>query len=437
MRTMLFRIASVSIALSAAALACAASGDDGPQAGPPLEDGSASSVAEADAPDAAQPDVVAPSDVNVAPSTCSDAGWCVTPLPDPNLTITDIWPLDGHAFAFASTGVIEWDDSVGHWVNIDDGSARDLPNATLANVWAPSKDEVYFTVLARSPKLSASVYSAYLFHGTRSAQGWSWEHVDFGCDVNGSTPQVWGTSHDDVYVWACGSIRHLTSTTDSGADGGDASPWAIEWVDDDPDPFNPLKTLSVTGSGPDDVWFVGVRGELWLLGGGCSVVVRKTAAGYERIVDGQAGFFTTDCTAKPGKTMLTGALSNGINGTFELTGKGRGTGSLCNYSGENDLVSIEATADGGTAVAFAKRPGGVNIRGAWADSADAAWLLVDRSNVGGVIHGTNIWSDAGAYEISTLVRDGVPNITPLWRVRGASNVLWAVGEGYAYRKTTP
>ncbi len=438
MRTMLFRIASVSIALSAA-LACAASGErDGSQVEPPLEDGGATPIGEADAPDAAQPDVVVPSDVTVVPSTCSDAGWCVTPLPDPNSTISDIWPLDGHAFALTSNAVIEWDDSVGHWVYIDDGSARNLPNATLANVWAPSKDEVYFTVQARSPKLSASAFSPHLFHGTRSAQGWSWDHVDFGCDVKSSFPQVWGTSHDDVYVWACGSVRHLTSTTDANADadGGDASPWAIEWVDDDPDPSNPLKTLNTTGSGPDDIWFVGVRGELWLLGGGCTVVVRKTAAGYERIVDGKAGVFTTACTEKPGKTMLKGALSNAIGGTFESTGKGRGIGSLWTLSGENDLVGIETTADGAAAVAIAKRPG-VTIRAAWADSEDAAWLLVDRTGVGGVMHGTNVWSDAGTYEISTLVRDGVPNITALWRLRGTANALWAVGTGYAYRKTTP
>ena len=438
MRTMLFRIAGISVALSAA-IACAASGDEDTATKAPAVDGGPTSVPEADVPDAAQPEVASPSDVAVVPSTCSDAGWCVTPLPDPDLTMTDIWPLEGHAFGLASTALLEWDDDLGHWVYIDDGSARNLANPTLANVWAPSKDEVYFTVQARSPKLSASLYSAHLFHGTRAAQGWSWEHVDFGCDVKGSAPQVWGTSHDDVYVWACGSVRHLTSGADAGADaegdgGGDASRWAIEWVDDDPDPFNPLKTLGVTGSGPDDVWFVGVRGELWILGGGCSVVVRKTASGYERIVDGQAGLFTTDCTEKPGKTMLKGALSNVIGGTFESAGQGRGIGSLWTLSGENDLVGIEATADGGSAVTFAKRPG-VTVRGAWADSADTAWLLVDRTGVGGVMHGANIWSDAGTYEISTLVRDGVPNITALWRMRGAANTLWAVGTGNVYRKT--
>ncbi len=45
----------------------------------------------------------------------------------------------------------------------------------------------------------------------------------------------------------------------------------------------PLDLAGVTGTSADDVWFVGTRG--WTPGQ-CTVVVRKTPAGYERIIDG-------------------------------------------------------------------------------------------------------------------------------------------------------
>jgi len=441
MRTSFFRIAGVSVALSAA-VACAASGEE-PTATPLPEDGGPASVADAEVPDAA--DSAVPSDVVTGPSTCSDAGWCVVPLPTPEMTMTDIWPLDGHAFGLVESAVVEWDESVGHWVYIDDGSTRDLSDALLTTIWAPNKDEVYFTAIARSPKVAASAHSPYLFHGTRAAppdQGWTWTRIDFGCEATGA-PQVWGTGPDDVYLWACKTVHHLdrNASPDAGvaadADAGTSSRWVPEFVDDDLDPFNPLETLGITGSGPDDVWFVGVRGALWILGGGCAVVVHKTAAGYQRIVDGQAGIFTTDCTEKPGTTMLAGALTNlGGGGTLQSTGNGRAVGTLWTLEPENDLVEIDATGDGASVVTVAKRPG-VKVSGAWAGSKDPVWLLADRNGVGGIVRGTNVWSDEGSYEISTLVRDGVPNVGALWRLRGSANALWAAGVGYAYRKTLP
>jgi hypothetical protein len=45
----------------------------------------------------------------------------------------------------------------------------------------------------------------------------------------------------------------------------------------------PLELLGAAGTAADDLWFVGTRG--WDPGQ-CAVVVRKTAAGYERIIDG-------------------------------------------------------------------------------------------------------------------------------------------------------
>ena len=333
--------------------------------------------------------------------------------------------------------MLEWDASIGHWVYIDDGSARNLPDAFPANIWAPSKDEVYFAVNARSPLLPSSARSAHVYHGQRAAppaQGWTWTHLDFACDHGNSLPQVWGTSSNDVYLWACKTVHHFTG--DAGGDGGATAAWAAEFVDDDLDPFNPLETFGVTGSGPDDVWFVGVRGALWILGGGCTVIVHKTATGYERIVDGTAGFFTTECTAKPGISMLNGALTNLLGGTLESAGKGRALGTLWTTDGPNDLVAIEAGGEGGSSIRFARTPG-VRMNGVWAASDNPVWVLADRGGVGGIVRGTNVWSDAGSYAISTLVRDGVPNIEMLVRLRGTENTLWAAGKGNVYRKTLP
>ena len=104
--------------------------------------------------------------------------------------------------------------------------------------------------------------------------------------------------------------------------------------------------------------------------------------------------------------------------------------------GPNDLVAIEAGGEGGSSIRFAQTPG-VRINGVWAASDDPVWVLADRGGVGGIVRGTNVWSDAGSYEISTLVRDGVPNIEMLVRLRGTANTLWAAGKGNVYRKTLP
>jgi len=123
MSSQLFRVACVSTVI-AAAVACATSPDEETLApSTELGDGG-TSVSDAavmtDAP--AVPDVP---DVDAARPTCSEAGWCITPLPDSDLTLQDIWPLPNHAFALASsdsrgTQILEWRRSGNQWSYVDD-----------------------------------------------------------------------------------------------------------------------------------------------------------------------------------------------------------------------------------------------------------------------------------------------------------------------------
>ncbi len=55
-----------------------------------------------------------------------------------------------------------------------------------------------------------------------------------------------------------------------------------------------------------------------------------------------------------------------------------------------------------------------------------------------MLHGTNVWTETGTYEYSTLALDGAHLLQALQRIRGTSNAnLWAVGDDRAFYKTTP
>ncbi len=553
-RELVFTCGSVLLVVGAA---CAGAEDDPAEADP--DPGSALG-------DAASPGESVDPDV-LGPDGCSAAGWCATQLPDTDLTLKDIWPLPGHAFAIAESPtrgvkVLEWTDAAAKWVYIDDNSQNQaLGDLYAGKVWAPSADEVYFTVAPRT-----------IYHGKRQNQpnpGWAWAHQQLDDRVPqypASSPGdhyrgrptygpskitytalgVVGTGPDDVYAWYANAIYHRVK------DRNGNETWEVEYVADDRDAASEqIFFASATAAGKDDVWFAGGRGGA-PGSTGCPVVVHKTAAGYRRVSDGtpvggntstldggipplafdgglqpfdggivfppldgglqpfdrglglgaqqfNGGFDFGDggivlpppgdggivlpppgdggiVLPPPGDGGLT--LDGGIiitpdGGTPILDGGlplldagpppagvamsckaragsillGSGVGWIPSISaiapqqvvmlkGGREIVKLVATGDdyAATLTTLPNKPSHLDFVSLFSAPNDDIWL-----------GGTNIilrtgqeLADGGSYQVSTISLTGAWLETPIYQIRGSSNVdRWAVGARYALHKTTP
>jgi len=479
-------LASGSVAL-AAAVACAASNDDDETLLAPENDAGQTTL-----PDAGSPaEVGSKEDVSVPTiSYCSDAGWCATTLPDPDLDVVDIWPFEHRAFAIAEsatigTKVLEWSDESASWSFIDDNSQNTYGSGHYAGkIWAPNENEVYYAV---APSL--------IYHGTRATptSPWTWVSSrlpyngrDFGPEHDPGRPSysdapshgpypysalgVWGTSAEDVYAWYANTIFHWKSE-DGGAPG-----WVAEHVIDDPNnQGDAFFVFGASGSSSDDVWFGGGRGRYDATGTfACPMAVHKTPGGYRRHLDytinpsDTYSHYNNACTPKAGVLNL--IFSAHFPGFGTITAPWRNGGWLTNIASarpgaavaimEREWVAYVGSEGAGVAILNS-----VGVRGA--TSASSGALLNSIS-----IHGSDAWIsgwglvlksenkpeawaagkgiftpldmeeqqvDGGAtYSISTTVLNGAPLDRPLYQVRGTSNEnLWAVGLRYALHKTTP
>ncbi|OJY29061.1 MAG: hypothetical protein BGO98_42465 [Myxococcales bacterium 68-20] len=434
MRTLIvFASAVASVAIASA---CASSEDVASVGGDPpppavVPDGGdddGGPVADVDVPDTRLPD-------------CSAAGWCITGFPDEDLVFRDIAPFEEVAFAIAESAtegvkVLEWTKSTNTWKYIDDGTQNQAPIGTFAGrIYAPNVDEMYFTV---GP--------SHIFHGQRSGGTWTWTnqalpdniagHTDsHGSPVENASNQpiatlgVWGTGAGDVYAYYSNTIFHR--------DPADGSFAAVYVADDLEAAHEHIFFSSVHGSGPNDVWFVGARDRTWT---NCPLVVRKSAAGWERVADAivsddawaacterpetlflggsdRGGWLvdiapvsTTEYVALHNKTYQ-GSLEDISATTIRVTDDG--------YSFEQSLVPVTVAPNAGTRTATALWRGDGET---WFTS----WGLVLRGG------------DEGTFSVSTLSRSGGPVIAPFYRIRGTSNQnLWAIGARHAYHKTTP
>lgn len=459
----------------AAVVACATSDDEGSSL-LPRDDAGSTSVPEAAAAadgggirDAGGPTI----------SWCSDAGWCATSLPDPDLRVTDIWPFDERAFAIAEsdtlgTKVLEWTESTESWAYIDDNSQNAYGGGQYAGkIWAPSEDEIYY-----------GVAPARVYHGTRTAPSspWTWESSELAYDGPDAGPDrdpgrpwyrkflvaqhfaslgVWGTSRDDVYAWYGNTIFHKKSV-----DGG-APEWVAEYVADDPDaPDDAFFVFGADGSSADDVWFVGGRGHYNAESTGidpCPMIVRRAPDGYRRILD----YRVSGTTCQPKAGALHFFLDVEIPGfgrfTIPWTQPGWTTsvastrpGAIASILDSTHLGFVDSTDAGSARLntvgarsagpAFSPLLGSIWIHG------DKAWmsgwgLVLDVENkpdawaasLGVHPPGKPPASEEGAsYTISTTALNGAPIDTMLLQVRGSSNTnLWAVGSRYALHKKTP
>lgn len=461
-----FLLACASLAL-AAAVACATSADDAPLSPPndpeptPLPDGG---IADGGLTrDASDPIV----------SSCSGAGWCLTSLPDGDLTLKDIWPFESRAFAIAESQtlgvkVLEWDEAGTSWKYIDDNSQNAYGFGKYAGkIWAPNENEIYY-----------GVEPAFIHHGKRAAPAspWSWERSQLADNSRDTDPArdhglarytnrhgqpveypaigVWGTSADDVYAWYANTIFHWKS------DDGGAPAWVAEYVADDTE--NLAETFFVfgaSGSSRDDIWFAGGRARHVPEGTfACPIVIHKTADGYKRIVDhvinGRFPFYLGYCQPKAGALSFPGVLVGWLT-NVESAGPGRAVGIMAEAA-----FAYVASEDGGLA-----RLNEVRVRtprpddevptllsSVWVHGTEAwlsGWGLVLRTDNDPARWSTGLGlftpddaehgaPDAATYSVSATALNGVPLDRPLYQVRGTSNTnLWAIGPRYALHKTTP
>ncbi len=433
-------LVSASTAFAAFA-ACATSDETGPEHASPPEDAAVPTV-----PEAAPSDAASDVEIDAAVPICSEAGWCTTSLPDRDLMMKDIWPLPGRAFAIAESTtlgvkVLEWRDQDAAWKYIDDNTQNQLDGNYAGAIWAPNDDTVYYAA------------ASYIYRGTRllpPATGWSWSrqrlednsHVgdpahaahDHGRPRNPGTVEdypalgVWGIDANDVYAWYSNTVYHWKSE-----DGG-APSWVAEYVADDPDEESEhLFFVSAAGSGADDVWFAGVRNQTWNNGahfGNCPFLVRKTPGGFARVADGVPPAGLGSCAERGGLPRVGGDV--GWLKDIQSTAPGAITGlkaasEIVQISAEGVTVSVNPVPKLG-----AVNNPGTELRSFWRSSSDAwltAWGVVIRGRETG---------DGGTYAISPLSLDGAPTRTVMHRVRGTSDTnLWAIGNGYAFHKTTP
>ena len=392
-----------------------------------------------------------------APSgrSCSSAGWCATSLPDADLMLKSIWPLEGRAFATAESRtvgvkVLEWTDAEGKWRYIDDNSQNQTGLARyVANIWAPSENELYYAVAKGT-----------IVHGTRPSSEMAWTWTSHALEDHSPVRQrsyepdsppeavsralyptlgVWGTGAGDVYAWYTNTVYHWKS------EGAAAPSWMPEYTADDvSSSTEELFALGMTGANRDDLWFSFVRTNMARNQGACPVIVRKTPSGYERISDGIVK--GARCSeARPGFSMM-GSARGWLTSLQTL-----GDGQVAGIQGGRELVKISA-GDGGYSVATSKvlsldpvddrdrSPGAASFfTSLYRAPEGRLWMGgIGMPGTGMVVSGDDVWSAGGSYAISTLSLSGAPLKGSDFKIHGTANAnLWLVGAHHALHKTNP
>ena len=430
MRHRLTLLGCASVLVTGALQACAGSAADpvapaGPASAP--DDAGKLPPSDAGVPDHREPDAFP------EPERCSAAGWCEVPRPEYGIytqQFNGIWPLADRAFVYGQSVepsnwdtlpmvLLEWDYASKSFTRIDDG--RHIVNRLSINgVYAPNKDEVYY-VASRFGVVGAEVY-----HGRRPvppAKEWSWTTHELGCSVR-LIPTIRGFG-SDVYITGCKTIYRRS------ADGGDGG--AETWIEDvvETDSTAAYDLGEIAGTAPDNVWF-------YLTKAGCPYILRRTAAGYERVVEGTYNEDDSTCQPKDGllaldgyPTVDLGAPSIGVAASGEL---------LVLRPDGKQLARIGPASAGGYEITYASPlptvPEGIALQRVWGGEDGTLWFI---TNWNSILRVTDAWTDGGAsIQYSTLARNGAPNDKPLTILRGTSSSnLWAVGDNRAFHKSTP
>ncbi|AKU97746.1 hypothetical protein AKJ09_04410 [Labilithrix luteola] len=428
MKARLLRIGCVSVAL-AAGVACATSNEETQETTPPADtvDGSTNLP---DEPDAGRDSGDAAANVPDGwVPTCSPEGWCATTLPDPDTSFGSASVLENTVFGITNntslgTKIVQWKPESG-WAYIDDGTQQSSLWVSR-DIYAPSEDDVYFAMADYSPLAGAGSFGSIVFHGRRPvapAKTWTWTQQRFDC-ANFDEPWLGGTGPDGVYLTACNTVYRLSAK----GEGGGADTWDPIYTDDDPTPYS---IHGISGRA-DDLWFVGWRASLFTSVTMCTYALRKTADGFEKVIDATLGF--DDCTAKAG--VLNFEKANMGNSTYS-EGVAASPGSLLVYGYRQIFEVAKNASDAWTATAL--NPNLISSSGivsVWGQSNDDLWIIGGSPSL--VLRGEQATTANPKYRISSIAINGAPSLKNLNIVAGTSNSnLWVLGNEIAYHKTTP
>ncbi|MDF2695641.1 MAG: hypothetical protein K0S65_4024 [Labilithrix sp.] len=377
---------ALGVATLAIAVACAGRGSDASDdVDRPLP------VPEAGVPDPGATDAGPEVDAALGP-LCSRDGWCTAEVPDPPPVFEDLWPLATTAFAVGN-GIFEFDGT--RWVFAHERVAE------LTAVWAASPDEVW-----------AGGRYGRIVHGVRTAGTWQWTQENIG--DKDTVLSLWGADGTDLYAVTEKRAYHHASAPDGSAQ------WRVEVEDEAiPDPYNTnrLRLERVSGSGPNDVWVSGVRGDL------CSYLVHKIDGRYELVADCQ-NVCTEDftCFTEP----LPPALFDRWL-TVDVLQPQRATASQ-----GDQIVRIMRSLDGVYDRVTIPTPGlfGLSLWGPTETDLYSAGYAQVR-------HNPNIEDDGGAFQITSIALTSIPLMAE-FKVRGTSPAnVWVFGGAYALHKTKP
>jgi hypothetical protein len=439
------------------------------------------------------PDDAAPEEVDGAPgrdasvpvwSDCNEHGWCQTQLPDPKLTLIDVWPFVDRAFAVAQsdtlgTKLLEWTEAAEAWSYIDDNSQNAYGSGQYAGkMYAPSENEVYFTTAP-----------GVVYHGTRESVSapFTWESARLPYDgpvyVDRDPGRAWsvempgvyvtryapalgvtGTSAGDVYAWYGNRIFRRTSE-----DGGPPT-WVSEFVTEDPSSTadESFYIFNASPASSDEIWFVGGHGPSDTAKGfaGCPTLFRRTPSGYATVLD--STYANGNCSPKPDTIQPKVMFEVPGYGVFELPWPAKGWATAVTPVApgaavvivQNDLtwcyVDTTSNVARGNQVLEVEPPTLLSppLINSVVRVDDRLWFSGH-----GMVFSSEIkpdaWKDSlgigtaesyaqagrpsGALlETTSVAMNGSYLNEPLHQVRGTSaKNLWAVGNRYALHKKTP
>lgn len=377
----------------------------------------------------------APYDAGIADAAmpCSPDGWCPMTLPGTNINLYDVAPFKKRTLGlFVGTYI---GIKVGEFTAEDGWILQRSPfewpyyMQTSGPMWAPDENTVYFTVVDFI-NYGATVVRAHRPNPPETE--WTWQTGRIPCEQYGVTAPIGGSGEGDLHVALCGKIYRLDESSILPVDAStaaDAGADTLRFVDEgsvDVDSTYPLIPYDIAGTGPDDLWLVGGRlGE-----SSCVVVVHKTASGFQTVVEGVPS--AAGCSARDESPVVSGLPNPGIYAPSKnrLIFSTRPVGAneqsvLVNLGLSGEQVTIDTTRPSDSSAV---------LGAVWGTSQDDL-LFVDADRA--IIHGQSLWGDSPLFEFSRLSINGSPNSTIIYRIRGTSENLWAVGVGNAYHKSTP
>ena len=339
------------------------------------------------------------SDVDAAPRTCTDQGFCHVPLPEA-VKLNGVWGDGaGVVWAVAEDGkILRWDGNV--W------AIHASVKGPLFSIWGSGPADIWIGG------------EAGLFHGTGPSSG-QLTFTAVPSDSDMPITSVHGFGPNDV--WAVGGritwdpetwegkeesrVLHYTGPT-----GDPATEWRLDPISERPAVFS-----RVWGSNADDVWLGGST-DLAEPYGGLVLRGKSDGDGGTAFTEFPVGTGYFDSIQRPtGGVVLDEAI---------IVGESRGRVGYI-WIGPTDPSD---GGDAGPRIFTGDDLGfGYMINAVWASSKNDAWIA---GNGGRVWH----W-DGTSWSVGGVTLTKFPLVNDLQAMWGSPNGdLWIVGDGIALRK---